>query len=387
VAKPVRVLQVLGGSPFGGGAAVVFSLIDMAREHGLSVTLESEDAETIQMARARGVEVLPFAGICDRLSLVRGLAAAVRLTKLLRGRFDLVHTHMAMPGAVARLAAHWAGTPLVVHTVHGWGAYDFAGPLLCWMGRTTERTMARWSDRIVFVNDYDRVQAVASGITTAAQSVTIHNGVPVERLTPGRGVDRAALLGELGLTDDCFLCVFAGKFVRYKGLPYLLQATAAIKARADSRPVHLAMLADGAERTAFEREVARLGLADRVHLLGYRRDAIRWIGGCDLFVQSSLWEGHSIALLEAMGLGRAIVATDIPSTVESLTHGRDGVVVPRADAAALAEAILAAAANRQEMHRLGGAAAATFQARFTERPMKQAYWEVYRELLAAKGLA
>jgi glycosyltransferase involved in cell wall biosynthesis len=81
------------------------------------------------------------------------------------------------------------------------------------------------------------------------------------------------------------------------------------------------------------------------------------------------------------------VATDIPGTVESLTHGRDGVVVPRGDADALAEAILAAVANRQDATRLGVAAAATFQARFTEPPMKQAYWEVYRHLLGEKGLA
>ncbi len=365
----------------------MFSLAEMAKEHGLSVKLLSEDPETIEVARARGIDIFPFCGICDRLSLVRGLVAAIRLRRWIRGEFDIIHTHMAMPGAVGRLAAHWAGTPIIMHTVHGWGAYDYASPLLYWMGRTTERTLAPWSDRIVFVNEYDRLKSVASGITTDTQSVTIYNGVPEARLAPGRGVDRQALLGELGLSNDCFLCVFAGGLVRYKGLPYLLEAMAAVKARLASVPVHLAIVGEGVRHAACEKQIARLGIADRVHLLGFRHDAVRWTGGCDLFVLPSLWEGHSIALLEAMALARPIVATDIPGTRESLTHGRDALLVGRGDADALAEGILGVVTNRQDAHRLGAAAAATFRARFTEPPMKQAYWEVYRDVMREKGLA
>ena len=250
--------------------------------------------------------------------------------------------------------------------MHGWGAYDFTNPIFRWIGRSSERKLASWTDRIVFVNEYDRLRAVALGITTERQSLTIYNGVPEARLAPGRTVDRRELLGELGLGAEAFLCVFVGRLARQKGLPYLLQATAAVKAQLPSVPVHVAMVGEGVERVACQEHIARLDIGDRVHLLGFRRDAIRWTGGCDLFLLPSLWEGHSITLLEAMGLGRPIVATDIPGTRESLTHGHDGLLVPPGDADALGKAIADVVTNRQEAGRLGAAAAETFHARFTE---------------------
>ncbi len=169
-------------------------------------------------------------------------------------------------------------------------------------------------------------------------------------------------------------------------MPYLLQSMAIVRQRLPQPPVHLAIIGEGELEAECREQVQNLGLAGCVHFLGFRGDALRWTGGCDLFVLSSLWEGHSITLLEAMGLGRPIVATDIKGNRETITHDHDGLLVPPADADSLADAIIALATDQQRARRLGQAGKKTFDNRFTEQIMKDNNWRVYQDVLTAKGL-
>jgi len=383
--SPPRILHIAPGE-YGGGDSVVFSLVDMAREHGLQADVLVDNEEMRQICTERGIGIFCFEGIVRPIRPVRDLSAAIRLKRIIRGRYEVLHTHGSKGGAVGRLAARWARIPAVIHTVHGFAFHEHSSRLKTSVIAAAERIMARWCDKLIVVNTFDRQRALELGIGSKEKLVTVYNGVPESRLDSGRGINRRELLDELKIPNNSFLCVFVGRLAPQKGLNHLIEAMAMVRDRMSSPAVHLALIGEGELRAEINEQVQKLNLSDRVHLLGFQSACLRWTGGCDLFVLSSLWEGHSITLLEAMGLGRPIVATDIKGNRETITSGEDGLLVPAADPAALAEAVMELAANNQRASEFGQRARKTFEERFTEQVMKDESWQVYQALLAAKGL-
>jgi len=383
--KSLRVLHIASGK-FGGGASVILSLADMAREHGLFTDVLTNCPQFEEICTARGIGVVRFEGIVRPIRPHKDLLAALRLKRIIQGRYEVVHAHGSKGGAVGRLAAKWAHIPAVLYTAHGFAFHEFSSKSKTWAIAVTERIMARCCDKIIVVNEFDRQRALELGICSSEKMVTIYNGIPQSRLDSGRQSNRQELLNELKVPSDSFLCAFVGRLAPQKGLKFLIEAMAIIKSRMQIPPVHLALIGEGELESEIRQHCQILGVSDRVHLLGFKSDCMRWTGGCDLFLLSSLWEGHSITLLEAMGLGRPIVATNIKGNRETITHGEDGLLVPPADSNALANVIMQLATNPQQASRLGQNAVKTFAMRFTEQAMKDNSWKVYEELLSAKGL-
>jgi glycosyltransferase involved in cell wall biosynthesis len=117
--------------------------------------------------------------------------------------------------------------------------------------------------------------------------------------------------------------------------------------------VRLRLVGDGCERAAIERQISRLGLADRVEMVGFRRDPTPELRAADVVVISSRYDGMALILLEAMACGAAIVATQV-----SGSSALDGVgeLVPTEDPRALAEAVEALLADSDRCRFLGRAA-------------------------------
>jgi glycosyltransferase involved in cell wall biosynthesis len=381
-----RILHVTSGTEFGGGYSVVLSLVEMARQHGLQADVHTQCPETIRMCKERGIRVFNFEGIDRPIRPHKDLWAVVRLARAIQGRYQVVHTHTTKGGAVGRLAAHLAKVPVVLHTVHGFAFHEFSSKMATHLGALAERVLAKRCDKMIFVNSFDREQALKLKIASEQKMVTIFNGVPESRLDPCRKVTRQELLSELQIDEDCFLCAFVGRLAPQKGLKYLMEAIALLKRKMVNREVHLAVIGNGKLEAEVRRQIHTLDITDRVHLLGFLIDGLRWTGGCDSFVLSSLWEGHSVTLLEAMGLGRPIVATDIKGNRETITQEHNGLLVPPADPEALAAAIMRMASDIDFAKSLGSCARQTFKERFTLEKMLERTWAVYQEVLEANRL-
>jgi glycosyltransferase involved in cell wall biosynthesis len=236
------------------------------------------------------------------------------------------------------------------------------------------RRLYRRADGVIACSGGVREDLVRAIGVPAARTRVIYNACDVERV---RRLSR--LEPDLALEWNTPTIVTVGRLVRQKGLPVLLDAFAQVARR---RSCQLVMLGDGEERAALARQAARLGIADRVVMPGFRRNPFAVMARGRAFVLSSLWEGFGTVLIEAMACGVPVVSTDCPSGPrEILADGQAGVLVPPGDSGALASAIVQALEDEPLRDRLTRAAARRVEA-FTTQAMVRGYEAALAEILA-----
>jgi glycosyltransferase involved in cell wall biosynthesis len=142
---------------------------------------------------------------------------------------------------------------------------------------------------------------------------------------------------------------------------------------------------DGPQRDRLQRMVEKLGLGDRVHLLGVRHDVAEIVAASDVFVLPSLNEGLSQAMLEAMALGTPVVATDVGGTSDAVVHGHTGWLVAAGDAIGLATAIAHALGNRPQATTQAAAARQLIQQQFSLADHLARLEDLYRVVATGAG--
>ncbi|MCC6173782.1 MAG: glycosyltransferase [Chloroflexi bacterium] len=302
--------------------------------------------------------------------------AFLRLVRLLRREQpDVVHTYLMTANLYGRLAALMAGVPVVIAAEQNVYARKPRKHALM------ERALAARTYRVVAccqaVGDFYRRQV---GVP-ARKIEVIYNAVRFGTL-PDEG-DRAAARAALGLPADGLILGTLGRLTQQKGHAVLLRALTVL--HRDLPSTHLFLAGRGPLHDALQADASRLGIADRVHLLGVRRDRDRLFAAMDLFVLPSRWEGLSLALVEAMGAGRPVVATTVGGNPEVVSHERTGLLVPPDDPDALAEAIRRLARDEQARRTLGRAAADDARIRFALEPHVEQIAALYRRGLTDRG--
>jgi len=250
--------------------------------------------------------------------------------------------------------------------------------------RPVRRVVNRWlirrlTQRFVAVSEDIRERLGRYEGLDRARIEVIYNGVSTE-IDLSRSA-RQALRADLGFGAADFVVGTVGRFDPIKNLPMLVKSLAA--ARMEDARVGGLFVGDGAERRSINALVEDLGLAGRVRLTGFRDDARDLVQCMDLFVLSSLSEGTSMALLEAIAAGVPVAVTAVGGNPEIVIAGETGWVVPSGDVGSLTGAILEAAADSARRGQLAAAGKQRFEERFTFERMIARYRELYRSLIAA----
>ncbi len=282
------------------------------------------------------------------------LAAAARATHslLTRERFDLVHTHWVIPnGPVGAGAAHRHGLPHVI-SLHG---SDVSVPE---RSRALARA-ARWSfaradaDTAPSGDLLDRARALGA----SRMLELVPYGADVVGLRAS-DTEIGGVREHLDLRPTDVVVMGIGRFVRWKGFDYLLDAFA--RARASQRSLRLVLVGDGDIRSELETRARSLGIANDVRFTGMvERDRMpAHLGAADIVAVPSIhFDGYVDGLpnvaLEALAAGKALVATRVGGLPELVDSNRNGLLVDEKDATALADAITALAADAALRERLG----------------------------------
>jgi len=271
-----------------------------------------------------------------------------RLARLLRARrFDIVHAHSPLPASVARVLVRIGFRRMgFVYTEHNrWPSHH-------WATRVVNRATFGLNDAVIAVS-----ADVADSMSPRARATTrvITHGIDL-RGVRSHLAERDAVRAELGVAPDEHLVVTVANLRANKRYPDLLAAARLVLDA--GCPVTFAAAGQGPLEGEIRAEHERLGLGERVLLLGYRPDARRLIAGADLFVLASGHEGLPVAVMESFALGVPVVATAVGGLAEAVTPGVDGLLVPAGQPEALAAAIRAALEPDRHAALAAGATAA-----------------------------
>ena len=237
--------------------------------------------------------------------------------------------------------------------------------------------MGRCTDRLIAVSPSEGTEAVRRGIVPADRVAVIENGLDPDEL-PGPE-ERAKVRAEYGWEDDALVVGTVARQMAQKD-PFTWLRTAAAVARTHDK-VRFVWVNGGELLAASKRLAQTLDLGERMTFLPYVPNASRLMAGFDVLMLSSRFEGLSYVVLEAMGLGKPVVATDVLGTRDVIEHGKNGLLAPPGEPQALAARLRAVLDQPDRGAALGARARATIAARFTKERMVTRTRALYEQLL------
>lgn len=369
------VLHVITGEEWGGAPRVVELLAERSSSN-VSIAC-APHPRTVERFEQHGLAVHPQPHLQSPPAPLSDLRALVDLVSLIRRNdFDLVHCHSTKAGTLGRIAARLVDTP-TLFTVHGWGFYNTEygrlGPLVA----RVERVLARATDGIVCVSEYDHDEGVRRGILEGVDSWTVYNGIPPVEQPEGEDPLAAA-----GVETDGFVVGTVGRLVEQKRPTELIRAGQELRDR--DHDADVVWIGDGVLEERCRRVAAR-STPDRNHFLGFREDAMDLAAGFDVFALPSRFEGFPVSVVEAMFLGLPVVAYDVGGVAEAVIDGETGYVVPEGDRTALVDRLEHLARNPALASRMGERGSERATEMFGADRMIDRYERIHRRVLAGSG--
>ncbi len=353
------------GEIVGGGELSLLELLGaLDRARFCPIVIVPEEGGVSDRCRARGVAVCVVALPGLRRPQPRIVRSVVALRGVARDRGAvLLHANGSRAMFYAGLAGRLLRRPVVWHVrvADGDGLLD--------------RVLMRLASAVI-VNSH----AVGRrfGWAPSGKVRCIHNGVDLARFTPRP--PEAGYRRALGLPEGGPVVASIGRFVPYKGYAHLIEAAALVaRARPDA---HWLLVGEGEQRGELERRCRTLGMDGKIHFTGWREDVPEILAASDVFVMPSLAEHFGRVLVEAMAMGKPLVATDAGGTPEIVLHGETGLLVPPGRPEPLAGAVLALLNDSARAERLGTAGCRRARAAFSLARHAASVEALYEELLS-----
>ena len=311
------------------------SLVSLRRKDLSEETLETQGVDITYLHRSK----------FDPLTL----PALLRVID--RKHIDVLHLHGYGATTFGRMAAALRGIPTILHE----HANLTNTP---WFQKVADRLLEPCTDIALAVSKSTADFVIDARLVPPSKVKVVYLGVPLEEFSRERSpAEIARARQDLGIGADEFAIGTITRLHESKGNSVLVDAAArVVRERPQAR---FFVVGEGPLLPDLEAQAAQLGLADRFVFAGFRRDVAATLSAFDLSVFTSLWEGTPLTGFEALAMGKPIVATDADGLLDILTAGHDALIVPRRDAAALADKIVWVIDRPEERARLGAAARTT----------------------------
>ncbi|SFQ06463.1 glycosyltransferase family 4 protein [Caldicoprobacter faecalis] len=289
------------------------------------------DKTTMEELRDEGIEVYPFHLPGEVQPHLDAMKAVKIAHIIMKQGVDVLHCHGFKAGVVGRVGAILAGCPKV-YTVH-----NFVLPLSHRLKRAmlskTEKVLAKRTEGIIAVSHALKLELEREcGIPGDKVSV-IYNGISLPHA--GKGED---VRWRLGIGFDAIVIGSVARLIPSKGIQYLLDAIPLVKSYCGD--IRFMIVGDGPYEGALKMRAKDLGVEGDVIFTGYVTTVWDYLDAMDVFVLPTLSEGLGVSILEAMAMGKPVVASNVGGIPEIIEHGQNGYLVPPGDAATLASAII-----------------------------------------------
>ncbi len=376
----MRVAHVIKVTRISGAERHLLILLRGLRERGVDARLiilvergkPMDDMLAAAAERDIPVTSLPIRGDYDPLLLWR-LRRALRMIAP-----NIVHSHLIHGDMYGYAAAKLARVGAVVSSRHNDDLFRYRPR---W--RRLNRQLWRRLDAGI---------AISGAVAEFARQI---EGAPTEKLHIVRyGMEyrwlsdeaiecaRQNLRAELGLPPDTPLLGMVCRLVQQKGVPYSLEALRRIQS--DFPQAQLVIIGDGEKAGELRQLATALGVAERVHWLSWRENAVELMAALDVLLVPSLWEGFGLVVLEAMSRRVPVIASRVSALPEVVVHGETGILIEARDVDGLASAIARLLGDRALRKYMGLLGAARLEEYFSAEGMVDETLAVYEGLLAAR---
>ena len=262
--------------------------------------------------------------------------------------YDLVHTHTPIASAIVRLVCRSLNNVRVFYTAHGFHFFKGA-PIVNWfIYYPVEKCLARYTDTLITINKEDYGRAKRKFKAKRVEYVP-GVGIDLKKFNTVK-VDRDLKRSQLGLPKEAFVVLSVGELNKNKNHEVIIRAIAKI----DNPDIHYIVCGEGPLKGYLIDLSEDLGIKNRVHLLGFRKDIAEICKVSDLFTFPSYREGLSVALMEAMANGLPVVCSNIRGDSDLIEDGKGGYLVEPGDVEGFAKYIKELIEDSEIRIELGG---------------------------------
>jgi len=379
----IKVVHIITRLDRGGSADnTLITVMELDRKKFEVTLIAGKTTEpSPKLAQLKGQTYISFFQIPQLVREVNpynDLIAFIKLYQLLKkGNFDIVHTHSSKAGILGRWAARLAKAPYIVHTPHGNIFYGYYGRFLTYLFILMERFSARFTHRIITLTNKGIEEHLGFKVGFPDKFLSIYSGIDLSSFL-GYKEDDMNVKKELGIPVNHRVVGSVARMVPVKDHLTLIKAAPLI---AEAFPqVSFLLVGDGPLRSHVELLAEKLGVGKRVIITGMRDDIPRLLSAMDIVTLTSLNEGMGRSLVEAMAMGRAVVATDVGGVAEVVEDGTTGLLVPPSSPHQLAEAVINLLRDDKKRESFGWRAR-NMVARFSAQAMVREIEKLYLELM------
>lgn len=269
-----------------------------------------------------GTKVYFANNLVREINPIKDLLAIIELWALLKKeKPDIVHTHSSKAGILGRWAAKLSGTPVIIHTFHGFGFNDFQKSLMKYLFVFLEKITAKITDKLIAVSKNNIEKGIKYGIGYPEKYTLIRSGIDIKKYT-NFTADKNTKKKELGISPEEKVITTIGPFKPQKNLSDFINAAKQISEK--FRNCKFLIIGDGEQKSYLEKLINESMLQDKVKILGWRRDIPEILAVSDIFILTSLWEGLPRSVLEAMSSGLPVIANEVDGVEEVIRNNENG---------------------------------------------------------------
>ena len=350
----------------------------MSREEHASVISDLENAQL------KGIKIINNPFLLRRINPIYDLLAFFYLyIFLIKEKPTIVHTHSSKAGLLGRLAAKLAGVPIIIHTPHGHIFFGYFGSFKTKIFIILEKLASRITDIIVALTNREKEDHIRLRIANKDKFIVIPSGVELNKFKEVPYNEKQNLKRELGIPENALIIGTVGRLEPVKGPEFLIEAAKYIIPKHPN--TYFLFAGDGHLKKNLEKKASDLGIKNNIIFLGWRNDIAKIISVYDIFVLPSLNEGMGRVLVEAMALGKPIVASNAGGIPDLVTHGKNGFLVPPKDPRELANYIQILLEDGEKREKMGMAGKDMVK-NFSKEKTVGKIAELYKELMIQKNI-
>ena len=364
----MKILHINTERTWRGGEQQTLNLLQGLKKRNITSHLLCQPGSPMEeKAKKAEIEVFPVA--------MRGevdLLASYRLRILInRFSYDIIHSHTSHAHTLAFLASIGTKTRLLVSRRVDFSIFRHS---FFHLSGIKYRYMA---DYYIAISQKIKDVLVRDGIP-AQRVFVVHSGINPERFT---AASKDHLISEFNLKDNEPIVVNVAHLAGHKGQQYLVRAIPLVVAKIPA--ARFFIVGEGELMNKLQALAASLGLNKELIFTGFRHDVGAFYHISDLFVLSSVQEGLGTAVIDALALGKPVVATNSGGIPEIIQDGETGRLVAPANPAALAEGIIELLSNPERAKRMASRGQELVRQNFSVEAMVDKNIEVYQQVLAA----